>query len=46
MVSKKTLVTMKWWYDTERKPASYFNDLVIDEKITQEECNYILGIGT
>lgn len=43
MVSQKSLDTMKWWYETGRKPSSYFDNLVIEEKITQEECNYILG---
>ena len=43
MVSQKSLDTMKWWYDTGRKDAAYFEALVPD-KLTQEECNYILGV--
>ena len=42
MVSQKSLDTMKWWYDTGRKDAEYFEALVPD-KLTQNECDYILG---
>ena len=44
MVSKKTLDTMKWWYETDRKPAEYFREQVIVGKITQSEADEILGV--
>ena len=44
MVSQKSLDTMKWWYDTGRRDTTFFEGLVTAEKITQTECNYILGV--
>ena len=43
MVSQKTLGIMKWWFDTGKKDAAYFQSLV-PSKLTQEECNYVIGV--
>lgn len=43
MVSQKVLDTMKWWYEEGKKDAAYFESLV-PSKLTQAECNYILGV--
>lgn len=43
MVSRKILDTMKWWVDEGKKDAAYFQSLV-PSKLTQEECNYIIGV--